>query len=370
MTALNSHESWMRRALELAARGEGAVEPNPMVGAVVVRDGVCVGEGYHQRYGGPHAEVHALRAAGEFARGATLYVTLEPCCHFGKTPPCTDAVLQSGIAEVIVAMPDPFPAVAGGGLDILRREGLRVVTGVCRPEAERLNSPYLKRLRTGHPYVIAKWAMTLDGKLAAHTGHSQWISGPESRAMVHHLRGRVDGILVGLGTLLADDPHLVARPASADESPLRIATRIVLTRSGNLPPTAKLLSTIDDAPILILTAVTPDEQPALRVWQTAGAGIVTLPQLTIANALTELGNRRMTNLLVEGGSEILGAFFDAQAIDEVMVFIAPKLVGGRSAPTPIAGTGQPRIPELASLQAVRIDRLGDDCCVRGIISPP
>ncbi len=207
-------EPWMRHALALAARGRGFVEPNPMVGAVVLDSaGKLVGEGWHQKFGGPHAEIHALEAAGEKARGGTLVVTLEPCCHHGKTPPCTDAILKAGIRRVVAAMTDPFPKVAGGGLKLLRDAGLEVHIGLCEPEAKRLNEPYLKLLRTGRPWVHAKWAMTLDGKIATRTGDSKWISGEESRRRVHELRGKVDAIIVGRGTVIADDPLLTARPA-------------------------------------------------------------------------------------------------------------------------------------------------------------
>ena len=199
-------------SLALAEQGRGAVEPNPLVGAVVVRDGVCVGEGWHQRYGGPHAEVFALAAAGEAARGATLYVTLEPCCHHGKTPPCTDAVLGAGIRRVVAAMQDPFPQVSGKGATILRAANVSVELGLCEAEARRLNAPYLKLVGTGLPYVHLKWAMTLDGKIATRTGESKWISCDESRRPVHVLRGRVDAVVVGIGTALADDPSLTARP--------------------------------------------------------------------------------------------------------------------------------------------------------------
>src|SRR5262249_11759950 len=206
---------YMTRALELAARGRGAVEPNPLVGAVVVRDGTIVGEGWHEKFGQAHAEVNALNRAGEKARGATLYVTLEPCCHFGKTPPCTEAVIRSGVRRVVVAMLDPFPQVAGQGASRLREAGIAVEVGVGEAgdfAARRLNAPYLKRLRTGRPWVHAKWAMTLDGKIATRTGQSKWITGEAARARVHELRGRMDAIIVGRGTLVADDPLLTARP--------------------------------------------------------------------------------------------------------------------------------------------------------------
>src|SRR5215217_9762955 len=204
----------MRHALALAEKGRGFVEPNPMVGAVLLDSaGQLAGEGWHQKFGGPHAEVFALAEAGDRARGGTLVVTLEPCCHHGKTPPCTDAVLKAGIARVVAAMADPFPKVAGGGLAILRGAGVDVSVGLCEVEAVALNAPYLKLLRTGRPWVHAKWAMTLDGKIATRTGDSKWISGEESRRRVHELRGRMDAIVVGRGTVVADDPLLTARPA-------------------------------------------------------------------------------------------------------------------------------------------------------------
>ena len=236
---MNTLEVVMRHALTLAARGRGFVEPNPMVGAVVLdAAGQVAGEGWHRRFGEAHAEVHAFAQAGEKARGGTLVVTLEPCCHHGKTPPCTDAVLKSGVRRVVIAMADPFPKVAGGGVKILRDAGLDVTVGLCGPEAERLNAPYRKLLRTGRPWVHLKWAMTLDGKIATASGDSKWISGEESRGTVHALRGRVDAVIVGRGTVVLDDPLLTARPPGP-----RVATRVVLSASGDLPATGQLRDT-------------------------------------------------------------------------------------------------------------------------------
>ena len=238
-------DSWqMARALELAARGEGFVEPNPMVGCVIARGAEIIGEGWHRKFGGPHAEVEALHVAGTRARGATLYVTLEPCCHQGKTPPCTDAILASGLGRVVVAQRDPFPAVAGGGIERLRQAGLAVEVGLREAEARRLNAPYLKLTESGRPWVIAKWAMTLDGKLASRTGDSRWISNEASRAIVHQLRGRVDAIVVGRGTAGQDDPLLTARPAGP-----RVATRIVLDTRASLASDSQLVTTAGEAPV-------------------------------------------------------------------------------------------------------------------------
>jgi len=358
---MTTDERWMTQSLALAARGEGFVEPNPMVGAVVLdANGQLVGEGWHQKFGGPHAEVHALEMAGERARGGTLYGTLEPCCHFGKTPPCTDAVLKAGVSRVVVAMADPFPKVDGGGLTILRNAGLEVVVGLKEAEARRLNAPYLKRLKTGQPWVIAKWAMTLDGKIATSTGDSKWISGEESRRRVHELRGRVDAVIVGLGTVIADDPLLTARPPGP-----RVATRVVLFyRTWELPNEARLRSTAKEAPVLL--AIPHAHTLNVLKWARDGAELLELPSgdggLSIAALLTELGKRGMTNVLVEGGSGILGSFHDAGAIDETWVFIAPKLIGG-TGPGPIGGRGLPRIDDAMKPTETHIEQIGLDTLV-------
>ncbi len=356
---------WMRHALALAARGRGAVEPNPLVGAVVLAaDGRPVGEGYHERFGGPHAEVIALAAAGDRARGGTLIVTLEPCCHHGKTPPCTDAVLRSEIRRVVAAMADPFPQVSGGGLKLLRDAGLDVTVGVCETEAKRLNAPYLKLLGTGKPWVIAKWAMTLDGKIATRTGDSKWVSGEESRRRVHELRGRVDAVIVGRGTVTADDPLLTARPPGP-----RVATRVVLTASGELPEHCQLRATAKEVPVLVATAA--DSEARLAGWAADGAEVLLLPAgdagLSVDALLTELGRRRMTTVLVEGGAGVLGAFLDANAIDEVWAFIAPKLVGG-AAPSPVAGRGVERITDALQAAEATVERIGADVLITATLS--
>lgn len=356
---------YMSRALELAERGRGHVEPNPLVGAVVVRDGRIVGEGWHEKYGQAHAEVNALNRAGKEALGATLYVTLEPCCHHGKTPPCTDAILRAGIRRVVASMPDPFPEVAGKGLAILREAGVEVEVDVAQvahlggPAAHRLNAPYLMRLR-GRPWIHAKWAMTLDGKIAGFTGSSKWITSEASRARVHELRGRMDGIIIGRGTLTADDPLLTARPAGP-----RIATRIVMTSGREpLPDNCQLLRTIDQAPVLLLTSLAGTAR--LENWARRGAEIVVAAD--IGAFLAELARRRMTNVLVEGGAGVLGSFLDARLIDEVHAFIAPKLIGGQMAPAPIGGRGIESISDAIRLNDVSFAQLGSDVYVHGYTS--
>lgn len=347
----------MTRALELAERGRGHVEPNPLVGAVVVRDGTIVGEGWHEKFGNAHAEINALAQAEERARGATLYVTLEPCCHHGKTPPCTDAVVRAGIRRVVASMLDPFAAVAGRGLAILREAGVEVEVGLGGPAAHRLNAPYFMRLRAGRPWIHGKWAMTLDGKIACFTGSSKWITSEAARAKAHELRGRMDGIIIGRGTLLADDPLLTARPAGA-----RVATRIVLTSGQQpLPDDCQLLRTLDAAPVMVLTS----EQGSLQMdsWKQRGAEIVAVPQLNVANALAILGKRGTTNVLVEGGAGVLGSFLDEGLIDEVHAFIAPKLIGGLRAPSPIAGRGVADILDAIPFADCRIEQMGGDCII-------
>jgi diaminohydroxyphosphoribosylaminopyrimidine deaminase/5-amino-6-(5-phosphoribosylamino)uracil reductase len=353
----------MSRTIELAQQGCGCVEPNPMVGCVLVRDGAVVGEGWHQRFGGPHAEIEALAAAGDKAQGADAYVTLEPCCHQGKTGPCTESLISAGVARVIVGSEDPNPQVAGNGLAELRAAGMVVEVGVLAEQAAELIAPFAKLVTAGRPWVIAKWAMTLDGKLATRTGSSQWISGEASRAVVHAIRGRVDAILVGCGTVEADDPLLTARPPGP-----RTATRIVLDSSARLSPHSKLVQSVDQGPLLI--AVSKDA-PADRCQslEACGAEILVLPgddhaARTMA-LLDELGRRQMTNLLVEGGPKVFGALHDIGAVDEVHVFIAPKLVGGADAPSAIAGLGLAEMTTALCLRSPRIEVLGDDVYVTG-----
>ncbi len=356
----------MARALELATHGEGLVEPNPMVGCVIMRDGVCLGEGWHRRYGGPHAEVEALQTLRGPAAGATMYVTLEPCCHTGKTPPCTEAILRSGIARVVIAQVDPFPAVAGKGVQQLQAAGVVVEVGLLQEQAWRLNAPYRKLILQQTPWIIAKWAMTLDGKLASHSGHSQWISSAASRQRVHALRGRVDAVMIGRGTAEADDPLLNARPPGP-----RTATRIVVDSTARLSPDSQLVRTCREQPVLVAVSPAAASQRCLHLEQ-AGCEVLCCPgrdrDERLQTLLSELGRRRMTNLLVEGGGELLGSLWDLDLLDEVHVFVAPKLVGGRAAIAPLLGCGRERIPELASLQDPRIELFEQDVCVSGRVA--
>ena len=367
---------FMSRALELAARGEGYVEPNPMVGCVLVRDGAVVGEGWHQKFGGPHAEIEALRVAGPAARGATAFVTLEPCCHHGKTPPCTEALIAAGIRRVICAQPDPYSEVSGAGIAALEKAGVAVQVGMLAEQAQWLNAPYLKLVTTGRPWVIAKWAMSLDGKIATRTGDSRWISGEASREIVHRLRGRMDAIIVGRGTVEHDDPLLTARPPGP-----RTATRIVVDSRASISSERRLVQTARDFPLMIAAGAGAPQENIDRLAAAGGEVIVCRSArddssksnddhhpVPIGALLDELGRRRMTNVLVEGGGTLLGSFFDAGAVDEVHVFIAPKIIGGFGASAPVAGQGIDGIASALNLVDVETRHVGDDLYLSGRVA--
>ncbi|MFQ5879953.1 MAG: bifunctional diaminohydroxyphosphoribosylaminopyrimidine deaminase/5-amino-6-(5-phosphoribosylamino)uracil reductase RibD, partial [Dehalococcoidia bacterium] len=322
----------MWRALELARRASGGVSPNPAVGAVVVRDGAVVGEGYTQPPGGPHAEVVALRQAGEAAGGAVMYVSLEPCCHYGRTPPCTRAIIDAGVAEVHVAMLDPDAHVDGKGEQELKAASIRVHVGEGEAEARRLNEAYIKHRTSGLPFVIARFAASLDGRIAAASGDSCWVSGPQAREWAHRLRTEVDAIAVGVNTVLVDDPLLTARPGGS-EAGARQPRRVVVDSRGRTPATARVLT----GPARTLIATTGRSDPAWRRRVTvAGAEVVVLPEkdgrVDLAALLRELGRRDVLSLLVEGGGVLLGSFFDGRLGDKVAAIIAPMVIGAANAP--------------------------------------
>ncbi len=333
MTTCEQDQHWMHRALDLARKGLGHVEPNPLVGCVLVKNQELVASGWHQQFGGPHAEIHALQEAGSRAAGCTLYVTLEPCSHQGKTPPCTTAIQQAGIQRVVIGQQDPFAEVNGRGIQQLEEAGLEIERGVLETECRHLNGPYLKRLATGKPWVVAKWAMSRDGKLAASDGSSRWISSPTSRELVHQIRGRMDAILVGRETALLDNPQLTARPPGA-----RVPTRIVMTTLADLPNHLTLLQTARETPTLITCG--PDAPTKNRKALEAAGCEVFVTESTdrcqmINELLCHLGRQQMTNLLVEGGSQLLVSCFHAKAIDEVHIFVANKHMGGTGAANPL-----------------------------------
>tara|TARA_R110002111_G_scaffold259308_1_gene329256 strand:- start:63837 stop:64970 length:1134 start_codon:yes stop_codon:yes gene_type:complete len=366
----SSPEAVMQRALELARLGAGSVEPNPAVGSVIVDESLqLIGEGYHQQYGGPHAEIHALKMAGNRAKGATIFVTLEPCCHQGKTGPCSQALIQAGVSKVVIAMRDPAPHVDGGGIAELQQAGIEVEVGLLESAAQALVRPFVKRVTQGLPWIHAKWAMTLDGKIATKTGHSQWISNARSREIVHQLRGRMDAIMVGHQTAEKDNPLLTARPAGA-----RTPARIIVDSQAALSCQSKLVQSISDAPVIVIAH---ESAPPQNIKQLEQAGVeVLLFQSSLQTetghpdlkqCLQELSRKEMTNILIEGGGSLLGTCFDEQLIDEVHVFIAPKLVGGKTAITPIAGQGLEMIPQFQNLAEYQIQILDSDIYVQGLL---
>jgi len=352
----------MRRALLLAARGRGRTSPNPMVGAVVVKHGALVGEGYHRVVGGPHAEAWALRQAGGQARGATVYITLEPCCHFGRTPPCTDALIASGVKRVVAACLDADPRVNGAGMRQLAAAGVATSVGVLEQEARRLNEGYLKRVTTGLPFVALKAAMSLDGKIATSAGESKWITGERARAFGHRLRAWHDAVLVGVETVLADDPELTLRLARG-RSPLRV----VVDSRGRTPSGARLLGVGDRSPVI---ALTERASPARRQrLQRAGADVWVLPsregRVDLGALAGRLAEQGANSLLVEGGGTVAASALAAGLVDRVYFLVAPLILGGARAPTSVEGEGVRRLSEAWRVASLRVRRLGSDLLLVG-----
>lgn len=353
-------EKFMRVALKLAPKGEGAVNPNPLVGAVVVKDGIVVGQGYHRKYGGPHAEITALEEAGKDAQGATLYVTLEPCCHHGQTSPCTQQVIAAEIRRVVVACRDPNPLVNGKGIAGLRKAGIEVTEGVLEEDARRANEIFFKFITTGLPFVHLKLATSLDGKIATRTGDSKWITGEASRAEAHRLRRKYSTVLVGVGTVIADDPQLTVRNVSG-----RNPIRLVLDAEGAIPLEATLLH--DGGPTTVVTSAMPEEKEvALRslgteVWRFPGEA----NRIVLSALLKHLGEKQLDSLLIEGGSETAASFLEAKLVDKVSIFVAPILLGGRDAVPAVGGNGVESISSATPLLNIGVERIGEDIHIYG-----
>ena len=357
---------FMREALRLAAKGCGRTSPNPMVGAVVVSGDTVVGRGYHERAGGPHAEVNALGDAGKKAAGATLYVTLEPCNHYGRTPPCTMAVVDSGIRRVVVGMADPNPHVAGNGAATLRDRGITVETGILELPCRLLNQAFIKHSTTGLPLVTLKVAATLDGRIATRTGDSRWITNERSRRFVHDLRCRSDGILVGIGTALTDDPQLTARLRR--KPPCRQPVRIVLDSRLKLSMTSQLVATALEVPVWV--ACTEDAPlPKESALSAAGVVVLRLPghhgHVDLPSVLKECGKRQLASLLVEGGSRVVGAFLEHHLADDCCFFYAPKILGDREAIPMVQGFSRRRMSEALPVYDLRVRRFGEDVMLSG-----
>lgn len=354
----------MERALALARRAIGQTSPNPMVGAVVVKNRRIIGEGYHHRAGLPHAEVHALNAAGDRAQGSDLYVTLEPCSTHGRTPPCTDAIIAAGIRRVVAAAVDPNPKHSGQGLELLKKAGVRVEVGLLGEAAGRLNEPFNKWIRTGMPFVTVKAAMSLDGKIATRTGESKWITGEKARAFVQELRRGVDAVMVGSGTIAADNPHLTVRDGNVDRQPWRV----IVDSRGRGALTANVFSDEHRQRTITLTS---ERAPELWRKQLAECGVTVLPcalrddRIDVSDALKQLSQREIINVLVEGGGGLLGALFDARLVDKVVFFYAPKIIGGASAVTAVEGKGIEQLKDAVALHKFEWRHLGDNLVVIG-----
>ena len=358
-------EMFMRKALELARNALGRTSPNPLVGAVIVRDGCIVAAGWHRAAGTPHAEIHALNMAGELARGATLYVTLEPCAHYGRTGPCAKAVIEAGIRRVVIAMRDPNPLVAGKGILMLQEAGIDVVCGVLEEEARKLNEVFLKWIATGLPFVTLKTAMTLDGKIATVTGESQWITNEVSRRRVHEWRDRADGILVGINTVFKDDPSLTTRlPERHGKNPVRI----IVDSKGRTPLDARVVK--DGQAKTIIAVVADASKERMEALQKAGAEVLVAgdgSQVDLHELLRQLGKKEITSLFVEGGATVNFSFFQAGLVDKVHAFVAPKILGGREALTPVGGAGFARLSEAVELEGLKAESLAGDLLVSGYV---
>jgi diaminohydroxyphosphoribosylaminopyrimidine deaminase/5-amino-6-(5-phosphoribosylamino)uracil reductase len=354
---------YMNLALNLASRTLGQTSPNPAVGAVLVKDNQIIGMGAHLKAGEPHAEVHAIRMAGEKAKAATLYVTLEPCSHFGKTPPCADLIVKTGIKKVVIATTDPNPQVAGKGIEKLKKAGIEVEVGLLQQEARELNKVFFYHIQTGLPYVTLKTAISLDGKTATVSGESKWITGEEARADVHRFRHQHDGILVGVNTVLADNPSLTTRLPGGGKNPVRIVLDTHLRT-----PLTKTIVTEKCAPTWIITGSDVDRERE-AAFQQLGVQIIKMdhPQISIKEMLAALGKRGITSLFVEGGAEVHGSFLREQAFQQLISYIAPKLLGGKLAPTAFGGPGIEKIADAVSLQIKQVDLIGQD--VRIIAEP-
>jgi len=358
-------ERFMREALELAARGRGLVSPNPLVGAVVVSDGEIVGRGWHEGPGTPHAEAVALREAADRSTGATLYTSLEPCDHYGRTPPCTQAILDAGIARVVSAVVDPNPVVHGRGIDRLRAAGLEVRDGIAKENAARLNEAFFRHVAAGLPFVTLKMAATLDGKVAARDGSSRWITGEEARADVHRLRAASDAIVVGAGTVLADDPSLTVRHPGYRGRPV---LRVVADARGRVPAGSRIFS--DDAPTLVATTQLAPVDRA-DAWRAARAEVVVYDAVdglvALAELWADLGKRSVQGVLLEGGPTLAWSAVGAGLVDKLVLYLAPKLVGGSGAPGVLEGGGVGGIADAIEMEIVDIERVGADVRVEAYV---
>ncbi|HWP45822.1 MAG TPA: bifunctional diaminohydroxyphosphoribosylaminopyrimidine deaminase/5-amino-6-(5-phosphoribosylamino)uracil reductase RibD [Candidatus Limnocylindrales bacterium] len=359
---------FMQAALELAEKGRGCTSPNPMVGSVVVRNGEIVGRGYHQKAGKPHAEIEALLDAGEKSQGATLYVNLEPCCHYGRTPPCVGRIIQAGIRRVVVAMEDPNPKVKGRGIQELRAAGIEVQVGILENEARKLNEAFIKYITTGQPFVVCKMAMSLDGKIATVSGESKYITRPQSREWVHRLRSELDAVMVGINTVIKDDPLLTVRLENRSG---RNPHRVIIDSTLRIPLEARVLDKDPVAKTLIFTLESAPVEKRKHL-EAQGALVFSVKRndrgkVLLRSVLEQLGQMEISSLLIEGGAEINASAFEENLVDKVICFIAPKIIGGRNAPTPVGGEGILNLSEAIPLYQIQTRMLGEDVMIEGYV---
>ena len=362
-----SDRHYMRLALNLASKGEGQTNPNPVVGAVVVKSGEVVAKAYHKKAGLPHAEIIALRKAGAMARGADLYVNLEPCCHHGRTPPCTEAIIAAGIKKVILGIRDPNKLVSGRGIRFLRKKGVEVVVGVLRRDCEKINESFIKYITTGRPWVILKSAFSLDGKIATRTGDSRWITGPQARAYAHRLRSKVDAVLVGAETVRLDDPQLTVRPKKKG---VQNPTRIVVAGENTISTSAKIFNNAHNERVIYAATATLSLSQKKKI-QGIGVEVVIIKRkkdkVDLSLLMDKLGDMEMSSVMIEGGSEISGTAFKEKLVDKVIYFLAPKIIGGKNAPGPIGGQGIAKLKEFVKVKEMSVARLGNDLVIEGNI---
>jgi len=366
---MTREEKFMKEALRLAKKGSGSVEPNPLVGAVLVRQGKIVAKGWHRHFGGSHAEVDAIESCNT-PKGTTMYVTLEPCAHHGKTPPCTDAIIKAGIRRVVAASKDPSPHNRGKGFRKLREAGIEVEVGILEKEALELNAPFFKLTTTGLPYITVKWAMSLDGKIAAASGDSAWISSEKSRILVHRLRSKMDAVVVGVNTVLRDDPLLTVRHVRSKRTPVRI----VLDHEAHTPANSALAQTASSVDTLIVSSAGASTK---RVDALEKAGCVVLrvntrdkKYIDLRNFMEFLGRRHFTNVLIEGGGEVIASALEDRLVDRIFAFVAPKIVGGRKAVSPVEGVGVPTVGEAIRMKEMKVRHIGGDMLIQGLVEYP
>jgi len=361
---MTQDEKYIQRTFQLARQGVGRVNPNPLVGTVIVKDDRVIAEGYHHFFGDDHAEVDALNNATEGVEGATVYVNLEPCAHHGKTPPCAERLVKAGVSKVVISMRDPNPEVSGKGINILRRGGVEVVEGILQNEAEDLNRVFIKYIITGMPFVAMKTAMTLDGKISTRVGDSKWVTGDEARSVVHELRNEYAGIMVGVNTIIADDPKLTTRREGEKRNPVRI----VVDSSGRTPTDVYVVNSKEQAQTIL--AFTNKTSPEKRdIFSQGGIETLVLPQkegmVDLEVLMKELGKSSIDGILLEGGGTLNFSMLEAGLVDEVFAFIAPKMVGGENAKTPVAGKGVDLMKDAIELEDIRTMAIGEDFMIRG-----